>query len=204
MKIIVVQIAFALTLCGPGQPTAIAASPVDYQVIADNTKWPEFEKLAGFSECFAYELRDYQVQVTRKSRTDTVRFRILDDNSNEVYAWDGGVETPFVERNGILYYALYWRHSSGCEIVAYDLKQQKHLWRSWLQGIGPVFHSIYGNEVRFGTSEHKEVLKVFGRESFGRYVEIVDLESGKTVGHKQFPAENSPSDGLSPRLNDSK
>jgi hypothetical protein len=33
------------------------------------------------------------------------------------------------------------------------------------------------------------VLAVYGRESGGRYVELVDLTTGRTVGHKVFPPD---------------
>jgi hypothetical protein len=192
MKTFVVGLLTIAAVLRSTNRTASAAEtrPSDYQMMANDAEWPEFEKLDGFRECFNRELRDYQIQITRNKRClDSVRFQVLDGNGNEVHAWDGSLSTPFVERDGILYYALYYTTTSGCDIVAFDLKRAKRLWQSPLQGTGVLFHSIYYNEVRFGPPEHKEVLMVYGREAGGRYIEIVDLKTGKTVGHKQFPAE---------------
>ena len=57
-----------------------------------------------------------------------------------------------------------------------------------LKGIGPVTHSKYSNEVWLGVLD-ADTLIVHGNESFGKYVEIVDRKTGKTVGHKVFKDE---------------
>ena len=84
------------------------------------------------------------------------------------------------------YRAEFHPHASGCAVVAYDLKARRQIWRSELKGLGPVDHSKYFNAVRVEPLSD-EVLAIYGKESAGRYVEIVSLKTGRTVGHKVFP-----------------
>jgi hypothetical protein len=83
-----------------------------------------------------------------------------------------------------LVYPDYNPSSSGGRIVAYDLAQQKVAWTRALEGIGPVDHSRYANmiflDVIYG------VVNVYGRESFGTYLEYLDLNTGKQLGHRIF------------------
>ena len=71
--------------------------------------------------------------------------------------------------------------------MAYDLKGRKLLWLTQLKGLSPLAH--YLNWVRL-ERVNNEVLAVYGNEDTaghaGRYVEIVDMKTGKTVGHKVF------------------
>jgi hypothetical protein len=84
----------------------------------------------------------------------------------------------------MLYYADYSPGSSGCALVAVDLKTGKQMWKSGLQGLGPIAHTRYRNSVTLEPTD--DALLVHGQESAGNYVEYVDKKSGKTVGHKVF------------------
>ncbi|HEV3444887.1 MAG TPA: hypothetical protein VG099_09605 [Gemmataceae bacterium] len=46
-------------------------------------------------------------------------------------------------------------------------------------------YSKFSNRVTIETDG--KVLTVHGHESFGDYLEFVDVESGKTLGHREFP-----------------
>jgi hypothetical protein len=72
----------------------------------------------------------------------------------------------------------------GCSIIAYDLANRKELWKTRVQGIGPIAHTAYDNQVALELVG--DALKVLGNELAGQYVEFVDLKTGKTVGHKLF------------------
>jgi hypothetical protein len=98
---------------------------------------------------------------------------------------DGESKTS-IEKGGVLYRAEFNPHASGCAVVAYDLKTREHLWRSELKGLGPVDHSKYFNAVRV-EPVGEAALAVYGKESAGRYVEVVSLKTGRTLGHKLFP-----------------
>ncbi|HEV2947560.1 MAG TPA: hypothetical protein VGX70_09300, partial [Gemmataceae bacterium] len=75
--------------------------------------------------------------------------------------------------------------STGCSIFAYDLETKKELWKSRLQSISHQPHSVYDNAV---TIENRgEILKVRGKESLLKYVEYVDMKTGKTLAQKEYP-----------------
>lgn len=107
-----------------------------------------------------------------------------DDKNKLIYSWDGHYQSVFTTKENILYHADYSHNSSGCKLVAVDLKNGKQLWSTSLKGLGPVEHSKYRNAINLEFDG--EVLTVFGKESSGRYVEVVDAKTGKTVGHKVF------------------
>ena len=94
-------------------------------------------------------------------------------------------------RKDVLYFADFNPIATGCALVAYDLGTGKQLWRTQLQGIGPVDHSKYRNSVSLDLLDG--VILVCGYEAFGNYVEIVDWKTGKTIAHRVF--ETDPGDG---------
>jgi hypothetical protein len=96
---------------------------------------------------------------------------------------DGEPKTT-LESGGGLYRAEFHPHSSGCAVAAYVPKGER-LWRSELKGLGPVDHSKYFNAVRV-EAVGRDALAVYGKETSGRYVEIVSLQTGRTLGHKVF------------------
>lgn len=82
----------------------------------------------------------------------------------------------------MLYYAEYCPAATGCRVSAFDLKAQKSLWESALYGIGPTGHSEYVNKVYMKMDADR--ITVFGEESHGRYREVVDRKTGKTMESK--------------------
>lgn len=162
---------------------------VDYQKLADETEWKYVT--FSFKETLATELKGYEV--TEEQAVDGSRdlvIHISDDKKELLLAWKthGGTES-FAQRNGVFYYTDHSPYSSGCSVVAFDLDAKKQLWKTELKGLGPIDHSKYRNAVRLEVLDD-ETLRVFGKESSGRYVEIVDRGTGKTVGHKLFDEKN--------------
>ena len=156
----------------------------NYQKMADQAKWlpPEKQGLLG---CLASELDDYRVEVIRrKGGWGDVTIRVV-DNGKPILAWSGHLGTVFLERDGVLYYADFCPGAPGCAVVGFDLKVRKRLWRSNLKAMDVKINSKYWNDVRL-EPVNDEVLAVYGKETAGRYVEIVDRKTGKTVGHKIF------------------
>ena len=92
--------------------------------------------------------------------------------------------TVFAERKNVVYYADFTPYSSGCVVVAVDLKTKKKLWKTDLKGLGPINHTKYRNAVILEVKD--DVIRVQGQESAGRYLEYVDMKSGKTLGHRVF------------------
>ena len=155
----------------------------DYQKVADETEW-KFTDF-NFKETLATEFKGYDVksEVVADSKRDLVVH--ISKENKELLAWETHNTTPFAQRDGILYYAKFGTASNGCAVVAFDLSAKKEMWRTRLKGIGRVNHFGYSNSVRLEVLDD-DTLRVFGKESFGRYVEIVNRETGKTVGHKVF------------------
>ena len=139
------------------------ARKIDYQKMAQEARW-------------------------KQPKDDAKQWTIsISADGKKVYDWP--VATPsglFVNSNCVVYRPTFSPIRTGCDVIAYDLKGQKLLWRTHLEGLGPVPHSEYWNVVRL-ERVNDEVLAVYGDEAAGRYVEIVDMKTGKTVGHKVFP-----------------
>lgn len=98
-----------------------------------------------------------------------------------IYQWKGTSETPLAVRGDTLYYVEHGPISSGAAVVAVDLATGKQRWLAALKGIGPQSHSKYRNVVWFDVKD--DVITVQGEESHGKYVEIVDRKTGKTLAN---------------------
>ncbi|HEX3147963.1 MAG TPA: hypothetical protein VHR66_07750 [Gemmataceae bacterium] len=167
---------------------AVAApSPKDksaeYQKKANEAVWDWADERATL---------DFSVQrcalKTDIRANDVGRITVAVTNAaDKTITFDAQKNTSFVVHGTTLFYADYHRMSSGCTLVALDFGTGKQLWKANLKGLGPIEHTKYFNLV---TLEVDDVaIKVLSKESAGRYVEFVDRESGKTLGHKVFPRE---------------
>jgi hypothetical protein len=96
----------------------------------------------------------------------------------------------FEIRHDHLYYADFKEGTSGGEIVAIDLKSGRDLWRSRLDALGAIPHSMYSNRMNLLCTD--TVVAVFGDEGGGRYLEFKDIDTGKTVGHRVYPKDTLP------------
>jgi hypothetical protein len=76
--------------------------------------------------------------------------------------------------------AFYSPIASGAELRAYDLRTGGERFRTPLQGLGPIAHSQYYNGVELDVEPGGKIA-VFGNEAGGKYVEIVDFASGRTL-----------------------
>ncbi|HJL18910.1 MAG TPA: hypothetical protein RMH99_24820, partial [Sandaracinaceae bacterium LLY-WYZ-13_1] len=110
---------------------------------------------------------------------DTTRWRIATAGGLE-----GGALTIVDDR---LIVARWHPIASGTWVYAYDLESGRELWRRGLWGVGPVTHSRYRNHVRL--ARRGEHLVVFGDETAGRYVEVLQATTGRVLGHRRLPAE---------------
>ena len=99
----------------------------------------------------------------------------------------GHTGTPVVVYGDVLYVADFGPSSSGCRVIAYDLTTGKKAWVKNLDGIGPIDHTKYRNKVAMSVEKHPTetqfALVIVGQESFGRYVEVLDLTTGKQLAH---------------------
>ena len=184
----IVAATLLLVLLGCGNEPAPPIA--DYQQQADRTEWLWEPEEANLLFCVRRDFQDYQAEIICPKKTrdgflnESLTVRLTDDGK-EVYSFKAHDETVFTRRGDVLYLAEFSSLRTGCSIVAYDFKAKKELWKTDLKGIGPVAHSKYRNEVTIATAGDDAIF-VTGRESGGRYIEYVDMKSGKTVGHKVF------------------
>ena len=61
-------------------------------------------------------------------------------------------------------------------MLAFDLKQKKQVWKTSLQGLGPIEHFRYSRSVNLDIINN-DAVRVFGT-NLGQYLEIVDLKTG--------------------------
>jgi hypothetical protein len=159
---------------------SLSANP-DYQKLADDAKW-EWKDERATAAYSAKNLPDgYKAEVDPKGFGATIRFS---KDDKEVAMVDGHEGTVFLVKDGVLYYADYGAMSTGYSLVARDLSKGKDLWKVPLKGLGPIRHFKYQNAVALDIVDG--ALRILGHESAGNYIEFVDMQSGKTVGHKVF------------------
>jgi len=175
---------------------ALVAAPVEpgagdkagrYQKIADGLAWkePADQPQPSLSAQVSDYLLEIHVTISGGERTEAIA---VTDRGRVLCSWQERGHCVCLVRNGTLYRAEYDQISSGCAIVAVNLKPGKEIWKATLQGLGPIDHSKYRNRV-WMESVDDLVFAIYGHESAGRYVELVDWKSGKTLGHKVFPRE---------------
>ena len=171
---------------------ALLAAPVEpgashYQKVADGLIWKDPEKQT--SPSFEDQLPGYQAEAVKDATDSLDRTTIhVRAGGRERCSWVERGDFAFLGRADVLYRADYHWTSSGCAVVAFDLKAGKELWKASLKGLGPVDHSKYRNRVWMERLD-ETVFAVYGHESAGRYVELVDYKSGRTVGHKVYPRD---------------
>jgi len=157
----------------------------NYTEIMDTLSW----QFRSDHESTLYSVQnfndDYQIEIIRNIDNVFNELTIkLVKNNQEVYSWKGHDYSPFVEFKDILYYADYNPIRTGCTVVAYDLQERKQLWKTELKGLGPVRHSKYWNKAQITFWEG--YLVVYGKEAGGKYLEIINIETGHTIGNKKL------------------
>jgi hypothetical protein len=162
-----------------------SASGQDYQKIADATAWSWSAERASVGDSFLKFPNTYGIELIRKkNKYGEITIRILDDGK-ELYAWEGHYRSVFSLNGDVLVYADFLPSRTGCSVVVFELKKQKQLWKTDLKGLGPIAHFGYSNSVNLEIINN-DAVRVFGNENAGQYLEIVDLKTGKTVGHHKY------------------
>ena len=137
----------------------------------------------------------YQLSLTCSNSWECEMKVILKVNAEEIFSLKTKAQGALIlnDTQGALYYTDFQPYSSGMNLIAYDLENKKQLWKSALQGLGPISHSKYingGADLRFWDDG---VIEVMGKETAGSYVELVDPTTGKTIANKKFL---QPQDGI--------
>ena len=154
----------------------------------ESLKWDWSKEKASLAYSIKQHLPDYEVERVREKEYYTpINIRTKKDRK-VIYSLENGHEnTVFTRWKDILYIAEYSPIATGCEVVALDLNTGKLLWKTQLEGIGPTGHSKYLNLVNIQTDGQKVI--VTGNEAHGRYVEHLDLQSGRALANKKFNAD---------------
>jgi hypothetical protein len=158
----------------------------DYQKKADAAPWQWSDGRASAADSARRLKGDYQAEVESRGMFGEVVIRIRKGGA-AVHSFPGHVGTVFAVRADVLYSAQFSRSAPGCAVAAYDLREKKQLWTATLRGLGPIEHSAYRNAVLLDLDT--QAVCVRGNECLGRYIEYVDLRTGKTVGHKRYSEE---------------
>jgi hypothetical protein len=134
-------------------------------------------------------MSDYQVEITYPRRDNPfvgqLTVRIV-QQGKEVYSFKAHKGTVFSRYDNILYIAEFSPMGCGCSVVAYDFKAKKELWKCRLQGPKPLNHSVYHNAVTI-ENDWAGALVIRGNESMQKYVEYVDMATGKSLAFKNYP-----------------
>jgi outer membrane protein assembly factor BamB len=86
-----------------------------------------------------------------------------------------------------LYAALYNGGFPGCRVASLDARSGARRWETKLQGLGFIAHSAYVNRVQMQLTPHG--LVIYGKESRGRYVEVLAPADGRQLGHRLVDPE---------------
>ena len=177
-------ILIAAVVCGHAAARPERPSQSDYDEMVRNTDWVWSEERGNVLYSLAQASSPYDVVLVRRhDRPLNLQFKIM-RNDREVYSWWGHVYTVFALKDDRLFYVQFAVESPGGKVVAVDLAAGKVLWTSPLRAVGDAPHSAYYNQVNI--TANLRVVSVFGNESNGRYYELLDAQTGKTIGHKIF------------------
>jgi hypothetical protein len=160
-----------------------------YQKQADEAPWTWSDSQANLECSIACYAKDYNAHFFEESTPwKPLRIRIWPrDGHGEGYTWVGHQGTVFARWEHTLFVADFGPIRAGCRIMAVDLQTGRQLWKTNLKATSCPGHSMYRNQVNIETDG--KVVTVRGNESYGRYIEFVDCQTGKTVGHKEYPRE---------------
>lgn len=152
------------------------------QAAAEKKEWRWAEEQASALASARRLGDDYGMQIATTPGKPWSSTITVTRGGRAVYSWEGHPHSVFVRAGDVLYYADFNPRMTGCAIVAFDLKDEKLLWRTHLWGYPVVGHSKYSNRINLEVGSKN--LTVYGNEAYGSYIELVDRETGKTVGHR--------------------
>lgn len=98
-----------------------------------------------------------------------------------------GVDVSIAASDSVLVVCRYHPLASGARATGYDIRTGRELWTNTLHGVGPVAHSKWSNRlaVRAETLDKRAAFVVSGEELTGKYLEVIDEATGRTVGYQK-------------------
>jgi hypothetical protein len=158
--------------------------PPDFQRLADEARWAWSDDAANLDDSvrrFRAEGCGVEVSASSAGSERSVRFEIGGREVLTLRLHPAGV---FRARDSVLFVAEFHPSHTGCALAAYHLEEGRLLWRTPLRGLGPITHFDYRNRVNL--EARREAVIVRGWETAGRYIELLDPHSGRSVGHRVF------------------
>lgn len=156
----------------------------DIELTVDRCKWQwEHSQVGPLLEGF-WPRTKYGFKVESLSGGINLKISVTSEGK-DVFSWKGNYKSVFRVSEDRLYFADWSPVGTGGEIVAVDLLRAKEIWRTQLKALGPISHSGYANSIRIDLRQGG--LWIWGKESFGNYVEVKSPDSGETIAHKVFP-----------------
>jgi hypothetical protein len=143
-------------------------------------EWSWSEERASLARCVKRELSKDEACLVEDGK-----LAILKDGK-KVLELALHENTSLARAGTTLLVAEFSRAASGGAVAAHDLATGKLLWRTNLEGLGTIFHSAYLNAITLEVIE--KVVVARGNESAGRYVECLDLATGKQRLHTKLPS----------------
>ncbi len=151
------------------------------QALADKTPWSWPLETATPDACARHFGGGYDVAIKAPQEPSLPPMIEVQKAGKTIVSLRSHVASVFVRGGDTLYYADYSPHSAGCSIVAYHLSQGER-WKTPLWAIGPLGQSMYANRVNMKLDGNH--LIVYGDESAGRYIELLDVRTGRIVGRR--------------------
>ena len=74
--------------------------------------------------------------------------------------------------------------TTGGVVIALDAASGAELWRVDLLALGPIDHNRYGNTIQLALIDGQ--LAVFGSETQGKYIEVIDPNSGARISNRRL------------------
>jgi len=180
-------------LDGPKYPRNSRLSPEEERSLPDQAaavkqEWRWDEERTSPQSSMRQLGEGYKLQTARTKGEPWSLTFTLNRGGQADYSWDGHENTVFVRGGDVLYRADFRPNASGCAVIAYDLRAGTLLWKAHLWGVPVSDHSKYRNRINLEIVDR--YLTVYGDESYGRYIELLDPRTGKTVGHRVVERPN--------------
>ncbi len=151
-------------------------------------EWRWSDEKATLAFCIKQHLPDYDIERVRPEQYYSPMSILDKDTRKVIYSYERASKaTVFARSKDVLYIAEYFPITTGCEVVAVDLISGKQLWKTRLIGNSPDGHSKYENKVNIETDGN--IVIVNGKEDHGRYVEHLDIRTGKMLRNKKLNPE---------------
>jgi len=158
--------------------------------LRDDQHWDWSLERANPLYCLLQQSGDeYDVTLSSAHREPgVVKIAVARDHKT-AYEWAGHAHTVFQIVGDRLYYADYSSLGSGGTIVAVNLATGKVIWRAQLDALGPIEHSKYYSRMNLQADANS--VRITGNESAGRYIEVKDTSTGRTVAHRKLAADEA-------------